>query len=175
MTDQYLGEIRSFGFNFAPTGWALCNGQILPISQNAALFALLGTSFGGNGTSNFGLPNLQGQVPMHWGDGPGLSPYVLGEQAGSVNETLTIAQMPAHNHGIQVSEATTNQTPTPSPSVWLGDSATALAYVASGTANTPLAANAIGVSGGGQPHINQQPFLVINFSIALSGIFPSRN
>jgi len=175
MTDQYLGEIRSFGFNFAPTGWALCNGQILPISQNAALFALLGTSFGGNGTSTFGLPNLQGQVPMHWGAGPGLTPYVLGEQAGTTNVQLNITQIPAHNHAIQVSSDTTSKTATPSPAVWLGESNPAKAYVTSGTANTSLAQNAIGVSGGGQPHINQQPFLVINFSIALGGIFPSRN
>jgi microcystin-dependent protein len=175
MSDQYLGEIRTLGFNFAPLGWALCNGQTLPISQYAALFSLLGTAYGGNGTTTFALPDLQGQAPMHWGNGTGLSSYVVGEQSGSTTVTLSTSQMPAHNHSIQVSGATTGNTADPGSSVWLGDASPGHPYATSSTPNTTLAQNAIGSVGGNQPHANQQPFLVINFSIALSGIFPPRS
>lgn len=178
MTDQYLGEIRAFGFNFAPMNWAQCNGQIAPISQYTALFSLLGTNFGGNGTNNFGLPDLQGRVPMHWGNGPGLSPYVLGETTGSPAVTLTLPQISVHTHNIQVAEAprgSTDATPTPSPSAWLGLSAPAKAYVATGNPNVQLNVNAIGVAGSSQPHENRQPYLTLNFCIALSGIYPPRS
>jgi|SRR5579862_170444 len=178
MSDQYLGEIRAFGFNFAPIGWAQCNGQLMSITQNTALFSLLGTNFGGNGTTTFGLPNLSGAVPMHWGDGAGLSSYSIGEDAGAPAETITVAQMPAHSHAVQVAEATRGstgeETANPGPTAWLGLSSPANAYVKTGTANVQLAANAISPSGGSQPHQNMQPFLTLNFCIALTGVFPPR-
>jgi microcystin-dependent protein len=172
MSDQYLGEIRAFGFNFAPVGWAQCNGQLLPIQQYTALFSLLGTNFGGNGTSNFGLPNLQGNVPMHWGQGTGLSQYFIGQTAGSATETLISNQMPMHNHLIQVAQGT--QTNAPSPTTWLGPAQPAKIYVASGTPNVQLAQSAIGPGGGGQAHENRQPYETLNFCIAMQGVFPPR-
>jgi microcystin-dependent protein len=173
MSDQYIGEIRAFGFNFAPTGWALCAGQILPISANAALFSLLGTNFGGNGTSNFGLPNLIGNVPMHWGTGQ--STYAIGETTGSTTETINSSQMPLHNHAVQAAESNTLKTGTPGPTAWLGLATEALMYVNSNTSNTTLAPNAIGPNAGGSvPHENMQPYLTINFCIALTGAFPPR-
>lgn len=177
MTDQYLGEIRAFGFNFAPVGWAQCNGQLMSISQNTALFSLLGTNFGGNGVNTFGLPNLQGNAPMHWGNGAGLSPYSIGETAGSPTVTLSVAQIPAHTHNIQVAEAGREgglATATPAPTAWLGLSTPAKAYVSSGTPNAQLASNAIGYAGNSQPHANMQPYETLSFCIALTGAFPPR-
>ena len=175
MTDQYVGEIRSFGFNFAPVNWALCNGQILPISQYAALYSLLGTYYGGNGTSTFGLPNLQGSVPMCWGTGATGTTYAIGEITGSASVTLISGQIPMHSHPVQVSAATTGFNDAPSSSVWLGDSGPARAYSTTGSPNTPLSSNAIGPAGGGQAHENRQPFLTINFCIAMNGIYPPRS
>jgi microcystin-dependent protein len=176
MSDQYLGEIRPFGFNFAPYNWAQCNGQMMSITQNAALFSLLGTNFGGNGQTTFGLPNLGGTVPMHWGDGAGLSSYVIGEAAGSPTQTITVAQMPLHSHAVQVAEqhATGESQSAPGPSAWLGTSQAAHAYLSNPTPSGQLAGNAIAPSGGSQPHQNMQPFLALNFCIALSGAFPPR-
>lgn len=175
MTDQYIGEIRTFGFNFAPVQWATCDGQILPISQNTALFSLLGTNFGGNGTSNFALPDLRGNVPMDWGNGTGLSPYSLGETGGQEGVTITSGTMASHNHGLQGTVGT--QAAIPNPSVWLGLADPAKMYVATGTPNVQLAQSMIGISptNGGQSHENRQPFLTINFCIALQGIFPPRS
>jgi microcystin-dependent protein len=175
MSDQYVGEIRAFGFNFAPYGWAWCNGQLLSIQQYTALFSLLGTYFGGNGTSNFQLPNLQGTVPMHWGNGSGLSPYVLGETVGSTTMTLSQGQMWAHSHAIQVAEAQSaiQSTAIPSSSAWLGLSDPAKSYVA-GNQNATMSANSIGFAGASQPHINQQPYLTLNYCIALTGAYPPR-
>lgn len=170
MTDQYLGEIRTFGFNFAPAGWAQCNGQILAISQNTALFSLLGTNYGGDGRTTFGLPNLQGNVPMHWGQGAGLSQYILGQTAGAPTVTLSSSQMPSHNHALQVAEGTA--TNAPSSSAWLGRADPAKFYTTTGTPSVNLAQGAIGPAGGGSPHPNQQPYLVVNFCIALQGVFP---
>jgi microcystin-dependent protein len=181
MAQAYLGEIRMVGFNFAPSGWFLCNGQTLAIQQYTALFALIGTYYGGNGTSTFQLPNLQGRVPIHWGTGPGLSTYVIGEQAGTENVTLLYNNLPLHSHLVNVSTAAGAQS---SP---LGAT---LAQSNTGTGHTPnlnvpnfvttapnatLAATTIGNTGGNIPHNNLQPFLVVNFIIAYTGIFPSRN
>jgi microcystin-dependent protein len=166
MSDQYLGEIRAFGFNFAPYDWLQCNGQLLPVSQYAALFSLLGTYYGGNGTTNFGLPNLQGNVPMDWGTSVTGTSYVIGEMGGSPSVTLLANQ---------VSQATTGSTNIPSPSVWLGDAGPGKIYATTGVLNTPLSGNAIGPTGGGQPHENRQPFLTVNFCIATSGAFPPRS
>ncbi len=172
MSEPFLGEVKIFAGNFAPRGFAFCNGQLLPISQNTALFSLLGTSFGGNGTSNFALPNLQGQMPLHAGSGPGLSPRVVGEQGGEASVTLTTAQIPPHNHGVNASEGT-GTTVTPAPSVALAATAGKAVYRAPsnlGAMGAPLAS-----AGGGQPHENRQPYLALTFIIAMQGIFPARN
>jgi microcystin-dependent protein len=174
MADQFIAEIRLFPFNFAPTGWAMCLGQLVSISQYTALFSLLGTNFGGNGTSTFALPNLQGTSPMHWGNGAGLSSYYLGEVAGSATVTLTLGQMPLHNHLIMVGEGG-SPTNAPSTATYLGQADAARWYLPSGTPNVTLAANAIGFAGGSQPHPNQQPYQTLNFCIALSGTYPPRS
>ena len=179
MSEPFLGEIRMVGFNFAPRGWALCNGQILSIAQNTALFSLLGTTYGGDGVTTFALPNLQGRLPMHWGNGPGLSPRVIGEQSGSETVTLVSTQIPAHNHMLNCT-TTAGAIDNPSGAL-LATSADANlnpinTYLAGGAApNATMANNSIGVAGGSQPHDNMSPFLCVTFIIALSGIFPSRN
>ncbi|HEX4409637.1 MAG TPA: tail fiber protein [Xanthobacteraceae bacterium] len=174
MSNQFVGEIRSFGFNFAPIDWMQCNGQLLPISQYAALFSILGTSFGGNGTTNFGLPNLQGYVPMGWGTSVTGSQWVLGQVDGMPQVSLSLSQMPMHNHRVQAGEAGT-KTATPATNTWLGVSGPANAYVTSGQAATALAASAISNAGSGLPHDNMQPYLTINFCVAITGVFPTRN
>jgi microcystin-dependent protein len=179
MSDQYLGEIRCFGFTFAPVGWAVCGGQILSIQQYTALFSLLGTYYGGNGSTNFGLPNLQGTAPMHWGNGSGLSPYSLGETVGTTNVTLNINEMPAHTHVVTATQAPIadrTATPNVNGTSYLGPGANPdTAWVKPpNTANASFSPNAISAVGGGQPHQNQQPYLVLNFCIALSGPFPPR-
>jgi len=178
MSDQYLGEIRIFGFHFAPTGWALCDGQTMAISQNAALFAVLGTTFGGNGTTTFGLPNFQDIASMHWGNGAGLTPRSIGEALGTPTVTLASNQIPAHNHMAQSgnSGAAGQATGTPGPTVWPGPSTPGAAYSDTTSALTAqFSPKAVGPNGGSQPHSNVQPLLSMNFCIALQGIFPSRN
>lgn len=169
MATPFLGQLGIFGFNFPPRGWAACNGQILSISQNSALFALLGTTYGGNGASTFGLPNLQGRVPIHFGNGAGLSPYVIGELGGTENVTLLSTQMPAHNHALNAYSTTGTQTVPAN-----GYPANTQGSV-NGAADTAFVPGAIGIAGGSQPHPNLQPLLVLNFCIAIVGIFPSRN
>jgi microcystin-dependent protein len=174
MTDQFVGEIRIFGGNFAPNGWALCNGQILQISQNTALFSLLGTQFGGNGTSNFALPNLQGSVPVGQGSGAGLSPRDIGETGGEQNVTLLQATMASHFHQMS-GAATSASSVTPGPTMALAQPpAIAPIYQTSLGSPATLNVGAVPPSGGSQPHNNLQPFLVLNFIIALQGIFPAR-
>lgn len=164
MSTPYLAEIRIFSFNFPPKGWAACNGQLLPISQYTAVFALVGTSYGGNGTTNFALPNLQGRVPVHTGNG-----FVLGESAGEAAHTLTTLELPAHTH-VPVASSDAANVGNPAGSRWAqGNSA--YNPVANATMNSACVATA----GGGQPHENRPPFLVLNFCIALTGIFPSRS
>ena len=173
MSQPFIGEIRSFGFNFAPRGWAMCNGQLLSISQNAALFSLLGTIYGGNGTTNFALPDLRGRFGLHLGQGPGLSNYPQGQAGGSESIALTTGQIPAHNHPVNCSSNGGTFT-TPVGNVWAPDgTGTAVSYA--NTANAAMAGNAIGLTGSGQGHENRQPFLVLNICIALNGIFPTRN
>lgn len=175
MGTPYLGEIRCFSFNFAPKGWAMCNGQQLPINQNQALFSILGTTFGGNGQTTFALPNMQGQAPAHVGNG-----FVLGQATGVANHTLTINEMPAHIHGI-VSEivepgGATEHAASPSISAAIGPSNPDGLYNTSvGNNAVALAASVLSSVGGSQPHPNMQPYLALNFCIALQGIFPSRN
>jgi microcystin-dependent protein len=173
MADPFLGEIRMFGGNFAPIGWALCAGQILPISQNTALFSLLGTTYGGNGTTTFALPDLRGRVPLSFGQGPGLSNYVLGQASGSENVTLISNQMPAHAHA--VSAVAGNQGTSSHPNnQFLASSGSAVIYNA-GPPDSSMNAGMIQNTGGNQPHPNLQPYLCLNFIIALQGIYPSRN
>ena len=174
--DPYVAEIRMMGFNFAPTGWALCNGQIMPISQNTALFSLLGTTYGGNGTSNYGLPNLQGIVPIQQGQGPGLRLYDLGETGGVETVTLLSSETPSHSHTAAgaPNEGQTN----PSGQTW-GSAAKGhgnlYAPWTSGS-QTQMATSAIGVfNGGNLPHENLPPYLVVNYCIALQGVFPPRS
>jgi microcystin-dependent protein len=170
MADPFVAEIRMFAGNFAPRGWALCNGQILPIAQNTALFSLLGTTYGGDGRNTFALPNLQGRAPMQPGQGPGLSLRDLGEQGGQEVVTLLESQMPGHNHPLAAFGAAAT-TGTPAASV-------SLAQTAAGTSIYGPAADlqSLGTpAGGGQPHNNMQPYLALTFIIALQGIFPPRS
>ncbi|HEX4607326.1 MAG TPA: tail fiber protein [Urbifossiella sp.] len=171
MADPYLAEIRMFAGNFAPFGWATCDGQIMAISQNTALFSLLGTQFGGNGTSNFGLPNLQGSAPMGQGNGIGLTPRVVGETGGVPNVTLLSNEMAAHTHLFQGIGVVGNQT-TPAGNL-LAQQRTLNPY-ATPAAGQAMSSNAIGPAGGNLPHNNMQPYLAVTFIIALQGIFPAR-
>ena len=174
MTDQFLAEIRIFSGNFAPTGWAFCDGQLLPISQNTALFSLLGTIYGGNGTSNFALPNLQAQAPLHFGQGAGLTERFLGESDGQATVDLLVSQTPAHTHAATATSATGSQlTPAGMVPATPGMSRGASAYTA-GAGNGTLAASALSTNGGSTPHNNLPPYLTLTFIIALTGIFPSR-
>lgn len=173
MSEPFIAEIRIFGFNFPPRGWAFCEGQLLPIAQNTALFALVGTTYGGDGRTIFGLPDLRGRGPMHWGTGPGLSPHAIGQKAGAVSTTIDMAQMPLHNHVSDTSstvEADLNAATSPDPTMH---------YLAATTRNVYGAATDLeftgATAGGGQAHSNQQPFLGLHFSIALVGLFPSRS
>jgi microcystin-dependent protein len=176
MTDQFVGEIRTVGFNFAPQGWAVCNGQLLPINQNSALFSLLGTQYGGNGTTTFALPNLQARYPLHAsGSGVGLSPTTVGQTGGVASVTISQATMPAHAH-VPVAVGSPGNVNTPSGTLWAEPHygrGLDHAY-ATGGGTAPMADSAFGMVGGGQAHNNLPPFLVVNFIIALIGIFPSR-
>ena len=178
MADPFVAEIRICGFNFAPKGWAQCNGQLLPISQNTALFSLLGTTYGGDGKSTFALPNLQGCAPMHFGQGPGLSLRVLGETGGSDTITLLANEMPAHRHlaaGNVCQTATGNQK-TPVGNVPAREAAGVTApYVDDAAPQGLMAPGSVSSSGGSLPHNNMQPYLTLNFIIALQGIFPARS
>lgn len=168
--EPYLGEIMLFSGNFAPKGWALCNGQLLAINQNQALFSLLGTTYGGNGSTTFALPDLRGRVPIHQGQGPGLSPRVLGERAGAEHHTLAVAEMPAHAHVARASSAA-GTAAGPAGMVPARNPAQIPQYGPS--ADATLAAGAISAAGGSQSHTNMQPVLTLNYVIALQGTFPS--
>ncbi len=171
MSSPYIGEIRMFAGNFAPVGWAFCQGQLMPISENDTLFNLIGTTYGGDGQNTFALPDLQSRVPMHMGTGPNGQSYVIGEMAGEEIVTLTANQIPAHSHVPQANSASGSQS-SPSGNVWANS--TNLPYSGNAPA-AALAPQAIGSAGGSQPHDNMIPFLVINFIISLFGIFPTQN
>lgn len=168
--DPFLGEIRWVAFGYAPKNWALCKGQILPINQNVALFSLLGTTYGGNGTTNFALPDLQGRAPLHVNAGGG---YVLGQKGGTEAHTLTLAELPSHTHAVQVDgrEATL---PTPDTTAYLAKTSGGTSAYGS-TPSTTLAAESVTSVGGGQPHTNMKPFIALTCIIALQGVLPSQN
>ncbi|HEY0170628.1 MAG TPA: tail fiber protein [Pyrinomonadaceae bacterium] len=169
MADPFVAEIRMFGFNFAPKGWAMCNGQLLPLSQNTALFSLLGTFYGGDGKSTFALPNLQGSTPIHEGQGSGLSQYFLGQQGGSQFVTLLQSEIPVHSHAFMASEDVVNEA-TPNANFY-GAGETRYAAPA---AVTQMGPQTLAVAGGSLPHNNMMPYLVVNFCIAMQGVFPAR-
>jgi microcystin-dependent protein len=173
MADPFVAEIRIFPFNFAPKGWAWCDGQLLPLSQNTALFSLLGTTYGGDGKSNFALPDLQGRAAMHPGQGPGLSLHDLGETGGSETVTLLESEIPAHAHVLR-GDANTSETPDPSGNT-LGRGSSINPYQTNSAQNlVSHAAEALAPAGGDQPHNNLMPYLTFYFCIALQGVFPPR-
>jgi microcystin-dependent protein len=174
MSNPYLGEIRCFAFNFPPKGWALCNGQLMSVPQNAALFSLFGTAFGGDGTRTFALPNLQGCVPAHFDNN-----FVVGELTGEATHTLILTEMPSHNHAIQSVIVEPGGEPeriaTATTSAFIGPSNPDGLYSTSTTNPVALAGQTIGTTGASLPHNNMQPYLVVTFCVALEGIFPSRS
>lgn len=174
--DNFLAEIRIFTFNFPPKGWAFCDGQLLPISQNTALFSLLGTTYGGDGKSTFALPNLQGSAPLMFGQGPGLSLYNLGQTGGETGVTLLASEMPSHAHAANAA-AVSGDTSNPANASWAmsqaGRQSTDL-YTQNTSSNVTMNAQALAAAGGGGAHNNMPPYLTFNFCIALQGIFPAR-
>lgn len=173
MADPFVAEIRIFPFNFAPKGWAFCDGQLMPLSQNTALFALLGTTYGGDGKSTFALPNLQGSSAMHPGQGQGLSLRDLGEMGGAESVTLLESEMPAHSHAVN-SNSLAASTLLPSADTALARSGNGNAYKPPAAGTTPMAFQALTPAGGSLPHNNLQPYLTLNYCIALQGVFPAR-
>lgn len=179
MSTPFVAEIRAFGFNFAPRGWAFCNGQLMSIAQGTVLFSIIGTTYGGDGVNTFGVPNLQGSSPMHWGTSPGFD-TVLGQAQGTSSVTLPATQIPQHAHAISAasvpSGAGAERSPGPKTNSYLAEANGAAVYqVPPATPNTPFNATSITSAGSSLPHENMQPFLTINFCIALEGIYPSRN
>jgi microcystin-dependent protein len=170
MSQPYIGEIRMFAGNFAPTGWALCNGQILSISENETLYNLIGTTYGGDGQNTFAVPNLCGRIPIHMGTGPGLSTYVIGQAAGTEQVTLLTTQIPSHTHTLNASTGgTLSSDPT-------NNAPNGLAKLYSKTlTSVGMAPNMIAPTGGSQPHNNMMPYLTVTFIISLYGVFPSQN
>lgn len=179
MADPFVAEIRIFPFNFAPTGWATCDGQLLPLSQNTALFSLLGTTYGGDGKSNFALPNIQGRAPMHIGGaqpGPGLSFYSLGQMGGEDFVTLLQSQMPAHSHNPKCVSGASGDATTPVGNIWAqaGFGRGGIALYHEANSNGQMFNQAVTPNGGDQPHNNLPPYLVLNFCIAMQGVYPPR-
>lgn len=171
--DPFVAEIRIFPFNFAPKGWAFCDGQILPLSQNTALFSLLGTTYGGDGKSNFALPDMQGNAPMHPGQGPGLSLHDLGETGGSETVSLLESEIPSHNHTVGAQTNPLSALQTPASNVTLSKPASGNLYDTN-TTLVQMSPNSLAPAGGDQPHNNMQPYLTLNFCIALQGVYPPR-
>ncbi len=174
MSTPFLGQIIRFGGNFAPRGWAFCDGQLLPIAQNTALFSLLGTTYGGDGRTTFALPNLQGRVPIHPGTGPGLATYKLGQKGGQENVVLTTDQIPSHNHLVECVSSEGNHT-SPDGAIPGSETAASVDFWSDADSNGTMRSDMIKNGGGGQSHNNMQPYLVVNYIIALQGTYPSRS
>ena len=174
MAEPFIGQIIMFGGNFAPIGWALCDGQLLPIADNQALFSILGTTYGGDGRTTFGLPDLRGRVAVHPGAGPGLSTYSLGQKGGAEQVTLTGNEMPSHNHNSRVHSGTADSK-SPVNNVLSGNTGRVASTYSSEAPDADMNAGAIANTGGNQPHSNVEPYQCVNFIIALVGIYPSRN
>jgi microcystin-dependent protein len=172
MSEPFVGEIRMFAGNFAPRGWAFCDGQLLAVSQNDALFSLLGTIYGGDGRTTFGLPDLRGRIPIHAGDGPGLSPRRLGSKGGAEKVTLTVNQLPSHTHPLK---ASSDPATVPNPQGTVLGTGNVIELYSGDPADSNLSANAITSVGGSRSHTNLMPFLCVHFIIALVGIYPSRH
>jgi microcystin-dependent protein len=175
MAQPYIGQIISVGFNFAPVGWMLCQGQTLPIAENQALYALIGTTYGGDGVNTFALPNLCGRVAVNQGQAPGLSPYVMGQSAGAENATLTASQVGSHTHPLMASTQSGSSNTPASTTALAQNAQTEVNMYSSAAPNTTLAPSSISSVGNSVPHENRQPFLTINYIIAVDGIFPSQN
>ncbi|MEL6107276.1 MAG: tail fiber protein [Planctomycetota bacterium] len=174
--EPFLGQIQCFGFSFPPRGWALCNGQILPINQNQALFSLLGTTYGGDGRTTFGLPDLRGRVATHFGTGPGLTPRILGQEFGQEQVTLNVSEIPSHTHQPRCqSNVAAGHVNTPVDATWATDAGVAGATYSTVAPNANMLPASISNTGGGAPHTNIQPTIVLNWCIALTGLFPSRS
>lgn len=178
MAQPFIGQIKLFAFPFNPRGYATCSGQTLAINTNQALFSILGTTYGGNGVTTFQLPDLRSRVPIHWGTGPGLSPYALGQPSGAENVTLTTQQIPQHNHAFMASTASATRRPVVGSTFADDNAPGSIDFLAPNTPTTSfvsLAPNSIGNTGGNAPHSNIQPYSATNYCIALQGVFPSRN
>ena len=181
MSQPYVGEVRIFAGNFAPAGWMFCEGQLLPISEYETLFNLIGTTYGGDGVQTFGLPDLRGRIPIHQGQGNGLSPYVMGQITGTPSVTLIASQMPVHQHTVTAmqlpSGGVVDRVAVPTSSTYLSESQppNGVYDTASPAVNAPFSPKAISLNGGSQPHDNIQPYLALNFCIALFGVFPTQN
>jgi len=173
VADPFVAEIRIFPFNFAPKGWAWCDGQLMPLSQNTALFSLLGTTYGGNGKSNFALPDLQGRAPMFWGQGPGLSLHDIGETGGAETVTLLESEIPVHTHAMGAHDIDLGELNAPASNRSLAKSANATAYTTASNL-VGMSSSTLAPTGGDQPHNNMQPYLTFYFCIALQGVFPPR-
>lgn len=176
MSDAFVGEIRMTGFGYAPTGWASCDGQVVPLQQNAALYSLLGITFGGNGVNTFALPNLQGASPLGPGTGPGLTDRAMGAVGGADSVTLTGNQLPSHSHAVAASTAVGTEV-SPAGGIWAvpGGARGEKAYAAASGAGVSMAPGAIGFAGGGEAHDNRPPYLAVNFIICMIGLYPSRS
>jgi microcystin-dependent protein len=171
-TQPYLGQIAIVSFDFAPQNWAICEGQLLPIDQYTALFSLIGTTYGGDGVTNFALPDLRGRVPINQGEGPGLEPYVIGQIGGEEQVSLTIAQIPAHTHPL-LGQSALGASANPTGNIWAAQSR--LNIYSSAVPDSPMGGGAIGTAGSGLPHDNRSPYLTINYIIALFGVYPSQS
>ena len=174
MSDPFVAEIRIFGFNFAPTGWAQCNGQLLPISQNTALFSLLGTFYGGDGKSTFALPNFEGSGPVGQGQGPGLSEYFLGQSGGSEFVTLLDSEIPVHTHSLRAHAFDFGDQSQPTTLTSLAKSNNGASYTATTNLPTTMAFQSLSIAGASLPHNTMQPYVTLNFCIAMQGVFPPR-
>lgn len=173
MSEPFLAEVRIFAGNFAPRGWAFCDGQIISISQNTALFSLLGTTYGGNGQTTFGLPNLRGRAPMHPGQGPGLTQRSLGEQGGAFTETLTQAELPSHAHAMKYNKTVSGDSNSPAGKLFAKSVVPIASVFSSSPPDTTI--GSLTAAGGSQPHNNMQPYLGVSYIIAMQGIYPQRS